>query len=134
VVLVDSSVWIDLLRDRSTRAVVALRKLLDAGAAALSPVVYQEILQGAASAPHFERLRAYFSTLPFLVPAHPVRSYERAAHLYARCRWLGLTPRSHTDCLIAQTAVDQETALLAHDRDFDMIARAEPRLTLYEAK
>ena len=49
VVLVDSSVWIDLLRDVQTAQTLALRQLLPKGEAALAPVIYQEILQGAAS-------------------------------------------------------------------------------------
>ena len=42
-VLVDSSVWIDLLRGRDTPAVGALRHLLASDEAALAPVIYQEV-------------------------------------------------------------------------------------------
>ncbi|MDE3011033.1 MAG: hypothetical protein KGI67_09110 [Pseudomonadota bacterium] len=49
-VLVDSSVWIALLRGSSSAQVIALRALLASESAALAPVIYQEILQGAASA------------------------------------------------------------------------------------
>lgn len=130
-VLVDSSVWIALLRNHATPAVAALRDLLDARQAALSPVIYQEILQGAHSATHFATLREYFSVQPLLVPAHPVHSHEEAAHLYARCRWRGVTPRSPVDCIVAQTALEHEVDLLAHDRDFEAIAFVESRLRIY---
>jgi predicted nucleic acid-binding protein len=132
VVLVDSSVWIDLLREKSSRVAGALEALLEKRQAALAPAIYQEILQGASSPIHFERLREYFSVQPMLLPAHPVRSHEKAAALYARCRWKGFTPRSQVDCLIAQTAVEQKVTLLAHDRDFDAIARVEPKLRFHE--
>ena len=132
-VLVDSSVWIDLLRERATNVVAALQRLLDRERAALTPVIYQEILQGASSQPHFERLRDYFSAQPFLLPVHPIRTHEQAANLYARCRWRGMTPRSLADCLVAQVAIEQDVQLLAHDRDFDWIAKAEPRLKLFAA-
>lgn len=131
VVLVDSTVWIDLLRRREAARVVVLRDLLAADKAALSALIYQEVLQGAASAEHFTRLRGYFSTLPMLVSAAPIRLHESAAKLYARCRWAGVIPRNGYDCLIAQTAIEHGVELLAHDRDFDAIARIEPRLRIY---
>lgn len=133
-VLVDSSVWIALLRNQANRPVTALRGLLDSHQAALSPVIYQEILQGANSAAHFDTLREYFSAQPFLVPAHPVRSHEEAARLYARCRWQGVTPRSPVDCIVAQTALEQDVELLAHDRDFEAMASVESHLRLYRTR
>jgi len=131
VVLVDSTVWIDLLRRRETAEVSVLRELLTSDEAALSPLIYQEVLQGAASAGHFVRLRSYFSTLPILGSAAPIRLHEAAAELYARCRWSGITPRNGFDCVIAQTAIDHGVTLLAHDRDFDAIAQVEPRLRIH---
>ena len=131
VVLVDSSVWIALLRNRRGNGTDALRRLLPSRRASLSPQIYQEVLQGANSADHFTRLQEYFSTLPLLLPEHPVRSHEAAGHLYARCRWRGLTPRSPYDCMVAQTAIEHDVDLLAHDRDFDAIARVESRLRIY---
>ncbi|TLY75301.1 MAG: PIN domain nuclease [Gammaproteobacteria bacterium] len=52
-----------------------------------------------------------------------------AAHLYARCRWAGVTPRSADDCLIAVHAIDGRMPLLHRDRDFVLIAGIEPKLT-----
>ena len=130
-VLVDSSVWIDLLRERETRATDALRELVAADEAALAPVIYQEILQGAASPKGFRRLRAYFRTLPFLLPRHPVETQSAAAELYVRCRQRGITPRSPHDCLIARIAVEHRTALLHDDRDYRALARAEPALRFH---
>jgi hypothetical protein len=71
-----------------------VRGLLATDEAALTPVIYQQILQGAASREGFIKLREYFRTLPFLVPAHPIETYEAAAELYARCRGQGIMPRS----------------------------------------
>ena len=130
-VLVDSSVWIDLLRQRRSAQTVVLRNLIAADAAALSPLVYQEILQGARSDAQFSELRRYFSTLPLLVNANSIRAHDAAAELYARCRWAGVTPRNGFDCLVAVTAIEHDVDLLADDRDFDAIARVEPRLRLY---
>jgi predicted nucleic acid-binding protein len=130
VVLVDSSVWIDLLRGEDTRQTVFVRELLQRRQAALTPVVYQEILQGARSPAHFTKLKRYFRTLPFLNPAHPIETWADAAELYVRCRQRGYTPRSPHDCLVARIAVEHRATLLHDDRDFELIAEAEPRLRL----
>jgi predicted nucleic acid-binding protein len=131
VVLVDSAVWIDLLRNQATPQTVILRKLLEDNTAALAPVVYQEILQGAASAERLAKLRKYFSTLPFLLPAHPIKTYEKAAELYAHCRFRGYTPRSPHDCLVARIAIEHNVRLLQDDRDFDTLASIESKLKLF---
>ena len=133
-VLVDSTVWIDLLRRRGTRQVADVGALLERQEAALSFLVYQEVLQGASTPDHFERLSAYFSTLPILHVASPRRLHEAAARLHARCRWAGITPRNGHDCVIAQIAIEHAVALLADDRDFNAIAAVEPRLHLYRTR
>ncbi len=131
VILVDSSVWIDLLRDVQTPQTLALRELLPRRAAALTAVIYQEILQGAATPERFTKLKRYFRTLPFLNPAHPIETWEAAAELYMRCRQRGYTPRSPHDCLVARIALEHRISLLHDDRDFEAIAEVEPRLKLF---
>lgn len=133
-VLVDSGVWIGLLRQRGSAHVTLLRSLLAAREAAVSVLIYQEVLQGAASPRHFQQLREYFSTLPVLHTDSPMGLHEAAAHLYARCRWSGVTPRNSHDCVIAQTAIELEVPLLASGRDFAVIARVEPHLRLFGQK
>lgn len=131
VVLVDSAVWIDLLRDAQSAQTLALRELLPRREAALAPVIYQEILQGAASLEHFAKLKRYFRTLPFLNPAHPVETWAAAAELYVRCCQRGFTPRSPHDCLVARIAVEHQAPLLHDDRDFEAMAVVEPRLKFF---
>jgi predicted nucleic acid-binding protein len=133
-VLVDSSIWIDLLRQRTTVRTAILRRLLATNRAALTPVVYQEILQGAASPEALNKLRAYFRTLPFLLPRHAIETYEAAGALYARCRQHGITPRSPHDCLLARIAVEHGVPLLHDDRDFKALARMEGALKLYPVR
>lgn len=126
--LVDTSIWIDLLREVRSTATERLRALLLAEDACVAPVIVQEILAGARSEADFERLAAHFLALPML--ATSLATHARAGELYARCRWSGATPRSPHDCLIAATAVEHEVPLLAEDRDFEILARIEPRLRL----
>ena len=132
VILVDSSVWIDLLREVKTPQTHVLRELLVQREAALTAVIYQEILQGAATPERFSKLKRYFRTLPFLNPAHPIETWEAAAELYMRCRQRGYTPRSPHDCLVARIALEHRTPLLHDDRDFEVIAEVEPRLKLFK--
>lgn len=129
-VLVDTTVWLDFLRNRDTKPVARLKRLLQAGEAAIAPVILQELLQGASSPENFERLRAHFIALPFLKPKNDAATHVAAAGLYARCRWRGITPRSPHDYLIAQLCVEHKMPLLHDDRDFEMLARVEPKLKL----
>lgn len=127
-VLVDTTIWIDLLRGAAGPAVEALRRLLEEGEACLAPVVLQELLQGAASPRAGATLRRRFESLPMLEPRPVGATYAEAGLLYARCRWRGYTPRSPHDCLIAQHAIEHGVPLLHDDRDFERIAAIEPRL------
>jgi hypothetical protein len=130
VILVDSTVWIDLLRGQRSAPVAMLERLLELGEAAVAPVIVQEILQGASSAQNLERLRSHFLALPMLEPRPGAVSHADAGELYARCRWAGITPRSPHDCLIATLAVQHSVPLLHDDKDFEAIASVEHRLVL----
>jgi hypothetical protein len=130
VILVDSTVWIDLLCNASTLPVVRLRKLLDGGEAAVSPVIVQEVLQGAADASAFAKLQAYFAALPIFGAADPLGLHIAAGRLYARARWQGIMPRSANDCVVAAVAVEARIPLLHDDRDFEQLVAVETRLRL----
>ena len=80
-VLVDSTVWIDLLRGRSTAAVARLRAVIEAEEAAVAPVIVQEVLQGARDEAAFRKLAAHFMVLPMLGTAEPLRLAHAAARL-----------------------------------------------------
>lgn len=130
-ILVDTSVWIDYLRGRSTTAVDTLEDVLDQRTPfGISAAIYQEILQGAESESDFERLRQHFGTQRFYHPLDPVESHAEAARIYARCRRAGVTVRSTLDCLIAQVAIEHQLHLLHDDRDYVAIARVVPELKL----
>lgn len=129
-ILVDSTVWIDLLRGQRSAPVATLERLLDLGEAAVAPVIVQEVLQGASSPDSLKRLRTHFLALPILEPGPGAATHAEAAALYARCRWAGITPRSPHDCLIAALAIEHRVPLLHDDRDFEAIAEVEDRLVL----
>ena len=119
-----------MLRNRKTTPVARLRKLLELGEAAASPVIAQEVLQGATNPQAFGKLRKYFTGIPLLGTHRMVDLHIAAAELYARARWRGITPRSPHDCLIAVTAIEEDVPLLHDDGDFERLATVEPRLKL----
>jgi predicted nucleic acid-binding protein len=130
-VLVDSSVWIDFLRDtdnaESRRLVDGMRRRDPIWTA---PPILQEVLQGADTPQRFARWDRIIGELPLLIDPD-MRSLARAAaRLYASCRWKGVTPRSANDCLIAMYAVRNSVPLLHRDSDFVAIASIEQRLKL----
>lgn len=129
-ILVDSTVWIDLLRNRASIQVARLRRLIEFGEAAAAPVIVQEVLQGAADRPAFVKLRRYFMGIPLAGTSRTVELHVAAADLYARARWRAITPRSPSDCLIAIIAVEANMPLLHDDRDFERLAGIEPGLKL----
>ncbi len=129
-VLVDTTVWIALLRNAAGPVVERLRSILEEGDAAVAPVIVQEIVQGARDQAAFRVLQRRFATLPVLEGRSAVETAVEAGRLYARCRWAGITPRSPHDCLIAQIAIEHNVPLLHDDRDFELLAQVEPRLAL----
>lgn len=125
--LVDTSVWIDFLRGRSTNAVETLESILDRGLAyGITEVIYQEVLQGASSSRDFKKLSEYFSTLRLFQPLDGIKTYDKAAKLYFDCRKEGVTIRSTIDCLIAQIAIEHKLTLLHSDKDYERIAQFAP--------
>jgi len=132
--LVDSSVWIAYLRGEDLREVEMLTKALEDGAPVwIAPPILQEVLQGADSPDRFARWDRVLGELPMVIAPDAREAARDAALLYARCRWAGVTPRSANDCLIATHAILGGMPLLHRDRDFDLIASVEPKLTLVVA-
>ena len=129
--LVDSSVWIAYLRGDNLAEVALLSEALERGEPVwLAPPILQEVLQGADSPDRFTRWDRVLGELPMVIAPDPREAARRAAHLYARCRWAGVTPRSANDCLIATHAIHASMPLLHRDRDFGLIAGVEPKLML----
>jgi predicted nucleic acid-binding protein len=50
-------------------------------------------------------------------------SYASAAKIYFKCRKKGITISSTIDCLIAQSAIENNLFLLHNDSDFDRISK-----------
>ncbi len=129
--LVDTSVWISYFKDEKNEATASFSALLDKHASfGITGIIYQEILQGAASEKDFARLAEYLETQKFYHPKDSIETYQAAAKIYFSCRKKGLTIRSAVDCLIAQIAVDNDLVLLHNDRDYLKIAKINSHLKL----
>ena len=129
--LIDTSAWIEYLRQTNSREDLLLQGLLQKKQPILVPaVVYQEVVQGARNPKDFATLAQLLDNFADLQHIDLRRTHSAAASIYARCTWGGFQPRSSNDCLIAAIAIEAEVPLLARDRDFAHIAHIEPRLQL----
>jgi len=123
VVLVDTSVWIEVFRRGSA---FALESTVDFDDVVTCFPVIQEVLQGFDDERAFRVARASMLALPVLEDPMTVGVYEHAAELYRRGRRSGLTVRSSVDCLIAACALRHDVEVLHRDRDYDAIASVTP--------
>jgi len=123
VVIADTSAWIEYLRATGTPAHVKLRDLLrdDPAGVGITGAVVMELLVGAATAERERRLRAMLARHPHL-PTRDPGDFERAAALQRACRERGATVRTMVDCLVAAVALRMDAAVLAQDRDFEVLA------------
>jgi predicted nucleic acid-binding protein len=122
-ILVDTSVLVDLFKGVSNDAADRMREMLVHQIPfGITFAIYQEVLQGAKSEKEYALLRDYLSSQRFFRPQDTVKTYEEAAYIYFICRRKGVTVRSTIDCLIAQIALEQDLSLLHNDTDFDAMA------------
>lgn len=122
-ILVDSSAWIEYLRETGSDVNVRVRELIDAGGpVGTTDPVNMEILAGARDNAEEGTLRRFLYR--FLhVPFDGAVDFDGAARVYRLCRRAGLTPRSLIDCMIASVAMRHGASVLAYDTDFARIAQ-----------
>lgn len=123
VILVDTSAWVEFLRNSGSPVHRHLRRLIERDAKlATSEVVVMEVLAGARDDDHSQRLRRMLFGCE-LLPLQRLTDYEAAAGLYRQCRRQGETVRRPTDCLIAVVALRARASILHADTDFDILAQ-----------
>jgi len=123
-ILVDTSVWIEVLRDRTGRWRNALEGALDGDEPVLTRFNQLELLQGARDEREWNLLREYLDVQDYL--EYGLESWPAAARIFFDLRRAGKTVRSPIDCCIAQIAMDHEVLLLHRDGDFETIATVRP--------
>jgi predicted nucleic acid-binding protein len=122
VLLVDTSVWIEVFRPRGVR----LDEVVDFDDIVTCLPVIQEVLQGFADERAFATARDAMGSLPIVESPLRRELFEEAAGLYRAARRAGYTIRSGVDCLIAACAIRHGLPVLHNDRDFDLLAHVSP--------
>ena len=121
-ILVDSSVWIDHLRDTATEQVSHLRSLMPGEELLAGDLVLCEVLQGLrsdAEAKLVEEALREFEVVPLVAAGLAVK----AAANYRFLRSLGFTVRRTIDLLIATFCIERGHSLLHSDRDYTPMQR-----------
>jgi predicted nucleic acid-binding protein len=126
VIVVDTSVWIDLLRGAESPTVSRCVELIEDGAPiALTDVILTEILQGVRSEREARLVERQMRAFPIL-RLESIDDFSLAAQLYRRARRAGITISKTIDCLIAAPCVRSGASLLHADADFDRLATCTP--------
>jgi predicted nucleic acid-binding protein len=126
-ILVDTSILIHFFKGLESEGSRKFRMVLERGIPfGINSLIFQEVLQGAVSEKEYLTLKKYLETQRFYHLREPIGSYAKAAKIYLDCRKKGITIRSTIDCLIAQTALENDLFLLHEDQDFDLMAKVIP--------
>ena len=125
-IVVDTSVWINFLRESDSAASRRCAELIRDGApVALTDVVMTEVLQGIASERQARQVERHLRAFPIL-RLEAVEDFVLAANLYRSARSSGVTIGKTLDCLIAAPCVRTGAPLLHADADFDRLAGCTP--------
>jgi hypothetical protein len=121
-IVVDSSVWVALLRGTETWAVRTLRDRAGRDRIAIGDLILAEVLQGARDEAHatwLERQLRRNLVVGMVDDALAVQAARNDRTLRAA----GITPRRTIDVLIGTFCLSRRCALLHDDRDFDAMER-----------
>lgn len=129
-ILIDTSAWIEFLRDTGSDVCNSVDELLEQDIA-ISDAIQMDLLAGARDESHLQNLRSLLARAALISTL--ATDYEDAAALYRRCRRRGETVRKLMDCLKASTAIREGLPILHNDADFDVLAR-HTALRIYGAK
>ena len=122
-ILVDTSVWVEYLRDRNRESPAADwldAAILSGEEPCICGVVLTEVLQGVRGEAEHRRVTRTLDRLPY-IPT-PREAHVLAADIYRAARARGRTIRNTVDCIIAACAIVNNVPLAQRDRDFEIIA------------
>jgi hypothetical protein len=119
VILVDTSVWVEVFRKQRPLDLEALVAFDDV--VVCLPVV-QEILQGIGDETRYRVARNALLSMPIIESPMEEDLFVEAAELFRTARRAGLTVRSGADCLIAACAIRHDVTVLHNERDFTALA------------
>jgi predicted nucleic acid-binding protein len=120
VILLDTSVWIEIFR-RPPR--ISMTDVADLEEIVTCLPIVQEVLQGFRDEQAFRVAREAMFALPMVESPLHAEVYDQAIELYRLARRNGFIVRSSKDCLIAACALRHGLTIVHHDRDFAALAR-----------
>jgi predicted nucleic acid-binding protein len=119
--LIDTSVWISVFRDRSGQIRQQLETLIAGREILLTRFTQLELLQGSLNEQEWTLLSTYLETQDYAELT--IHSWQAAARIYYDLRRQVLTVRSSINCCIAQVALGNNLVLIHNDRDFETISQ-----------
>ncbi len=120
--LIDTSIWIEVLRDKSKVKATKLKTIIAGRDYYLPIFAKMELLQGCKDELEWTKLSSYLAVQNYLEPDYE-SIWENSARLYFELRRKGITIRSNIDCAIAIIAMENNLLLYHCDRDFEAIAK-----------
>jgi predicted nucleic acid-binding protein len=124
---VDTSAWIEYLRNTSHPIVAVTRELVTAARICLADVVVGELFQGVRIPRERAILEEFADTIP-VVSGTPA-TWKMAGQLAAEARARGKTLHL-IDCYLARLALDHQVAVLTCDRHFETLQALLPHLSV----
>jgi predicted nucleic acid-binding protein len=122
-ILVDSSVWIGLLRNSQIDPVNRLREFInDEDELLVGDLILCEVLLGARDDADARRIESALSEFPMTSLCAPDLAIAAAAN-YRFLRIRGITVRKTIDLIIGTFCIERGHALLHSDRDFEPMER-----------
>jgi predicted nucleic acid-binding protein len=118
-VLIDTSVWIEVFKKRNP---LDLTALVDFEEVVTCLPVVQEVLQGFRDENAFRIARQAMLNLPLVENPIGLDLFEDAISLYRTANGNGIIVRSSIDCLIAACALRADLEVLHRDRDYANLA------------
>ena len=119
-ILVDTSAWVEFLRNTGSPVCTRVDELLGGEIATCDPI-RMEVLAGAQDESHLNDLRRLLARASVIDVVSG--DYEDAAALYRTGRRRGETVGKLIDCLIGALATRADVPVLQADGDFDVLAR-----------
>ena len=123
-ILIDTSVWILIFKDKSGTEAERVQTWLDGREVVLTRFNQLELLQGCRDEKEWLLLSSHLESQTYVEAS--VFTWQAAARIYFDLRRQGLTVRSPIDCCIAQLAIENDLLLLHNDKDFTVINQMRP--------
>lgn len=116
-IVVDSSVWIDVLRDKKTPEAERFFAFEDLNVIITGNLILLEVLRGTQNDKHSENVRRRMERFPVVTMLDRNLAIESAKN-YRLLRGRGIQVRKTADLIIGTYCIEHHHSLLQRDKDF----------------